>query len=538
MEKIYIFGHKKPDTDSITSCIALSYLKNRLGFDTEPRRLGEINKETKYALDYFKVCEPEYLNDVKLQLKDIDYHKDFILNENESIYDGYEYMLKEGLTGIPLVKEKSIFSGLITMKDLTRSFINNKQNALYTSYDNLLKVLNAKEVLRFDDEIFGDLLVACYKSETFLDKVSLDNNHVLITGDREDIIKYAIESKIKLIILIGNLEISKENLELAKKNKVNIIISSYDSYQTSKIASLSNYLKTMVTSYNTTNFDQSDYVSDFLEINEKLRHTNYPVVDKDDTCLGLLRITDLNSKHPKKVILVDHNERLQSADGIEEAEILEIVDHHNLGSITTNQPINFRNMAVGSTCTIVYTLFKEKDIMIPKEIAGMLLSGILSDTLILKSPTKTEIDEIAVKELAKIAEVDYEKYGMDLLKAGTSLEGMSPEDVLYNDYKLFTINDKKFAIGQFFTMNFDDIKVKMDEYIKVLEEVSESNNYVATFLYVTDIVQNGSYILYNKKAQNVVNIMYGREISEGDFIEACVSRKKNVVPLVMDALEN
>lgn len=538
MEKIYIFGHKKPDTDSITSCIALSYLKNQLGFDTEPRKLGEVNKETKYALDYFNIKEPEYLNDVKLQLKDIDYHKDFILNENESIYDGYEYMLKEGLTGIPIVKKDSRFSGLITMKDLTRSFLNNTQNALYTSYDNLIKILDAKEICRFDEEIFGDLLVACYKTETFLDKVSLDNNHVLITGDREDIIKHAIEGHVKLIILTGNLEINAELIALAKENKINILLSSYDSYQVAKIAPLSNYLKTMVTSYNTTNFDHTDYVADFLEINEKLRHTNYPVVDKNNKCLGLLRITDLNSKHPKKVILVDHNEKLQSADGIEEAEILEIVDHHNLGSITTNQPINFRNMAVGSTCTIVYTLFKEKDIEIPKNIAGMLLSGILSDTLILKSPTKTEKDEEAVVELSKIAEVDYEKYGMDLLKAGTSLEGMSPEDVLYNDYKLFTINDKKFAIGQFFTMNFDDIKIKMNEYIKVLDEVSESNNYVATLLYVTDIVKNGSYVLYNQKAQNIVDIMYTKEIKEGEFIENCVSRKKNVVPIVMDALES
>ncbi len=538
MEKIYIFGHKKPDTDSITSCIALSYLKNKLGGDTEPRRLGEINKETKYALDYFKINEPEYLNDVKLQLKDIDYHKDFILNENESIYDGYEYMLKEGLTGIPIVKENSEFSGLITMKDLTRAFINDKQNALFTSYDNILKVLNAKEVCRFDKEIFGDLLVANYKTETFLDKVSLDNNHVLITGDRNDIIKRALEEKIKLIILTGNLEMSEENFSLARKNKVNVVMSPYDSYHVAKIVSLSNYLKTMVTSYNTTNFDQTDYVGDFLEINEKLRHTNYPVVDKNEKCLGLLRITDLNSKHPKKVILVDHNEKLQSADGIDEAEIVEIVDHHNLGSITTNQPINFRNMAVGSTCTIVYTLFKEKDIEIPKNIAGMLISGILSDTLILKSPTKTEKDEEAVYELSKIAGVDYEEYGMNLLKAGTSLDGMSPEDVLYNDYKLFTINDKKFAIGQFFTMNFDDIKVKMNEYIKVLDEVSESNGYSFVALYVTDIVKNGSYILFNEKAKSLVELAYGKEMNEGDFIENCVSRKKNVVPLIMDALDN
>lgn len=538
MEKTYIFGHKKPDTDSVTSSIALSYLKNRLGEETEPRVLGQLNKETEYALDYFKVLKPEYLNDVKLQLKDIDYHKDFVLNENESIYTGYQYMLKEGLTGIPIVKNDGSFVGLITIKDLIHAFITDKDTHLYTSYDNLLSVLNAKEVYRFDEEISGDLLVASYKNETFLNTVQLDNNRVLIVGDRPKILEYAVNSGVKLIIIAGDSEIMEEHLAIAKKNKVNIIVSPYDSFHIAKLVALSNYMKTMVRNYNPTSFDQTDYVDDVLDINEKLRHTNYPVVDKNNKCLGLLRITDLNSKHPKKVILVDHNEKLQTVDGIDEAEIVEIVDHHNLGSITTNQPIDFRNMAVGSTCTIVYNLYKEKDEEIPKSIAGMLLSGILSDTLILKSPTATERDVLAVNELSKIAGVDYKEYGMDLLKAGTSLDGMSIEDVLYNDYKLFTVNGKSFAIGQFFTMNFDDIKKDQDEYIKVLDKVSEANNYQLVALYVTDIIKNGSYVLFNTKANEIMNMAYDMECSEGMFIENCVSRKKNVVPLIMDALEN
>lgn len=538
MEKTYIFGHKKPDTDSVTSCIALSYLKNKLGEEAEARVLGQISKETEYALNYFKIKKPEYLNDVKLQLKDIDYHKDFILKENESIYSGYQYMLKEGLTGIPIVKEDGTFAGLITIKDLIYTFINEKNNHLYTSYENLLQVLNAKEIYRFDEEINGDLLVASYKNETFLNTVELDNNRILIVGDRPKIIEYAVKSKVKLIIISGDGEILKEHLEIAEKNKVNIIISPYDSFHIAKLVSLSNYIKTMVTNYNPTSFDQTDYVADVLDINEKLRHTNYPVIDKNDKCLGLLRITDLNSKHPKKVILVDHNEKLQTVDGIEEAEILEIVDHHNLGSLTTNQPINFRNMAVGSTCTIVYTLYQEKEIEIPKDMAGMMLSGILSDTLILKSPTTTEKDREAVEALSKIAGVDYEEYGLELLKAGTSLEGMTIEDVLYNDYKLFTVNEKSFAIGQFFTMNFSDIQKDQKEYIRVLNEVSEANNFSLTALYVTDIVKNGSYVLYNEKAQDIMNMAYDKECSQGMFIEKCVSRKKNVVPIIMDVLEN
>lgn len=537
-DKIFIFGHRKPDTDSVCSSISLSYLKNKLGFRTEARVLGNINKESKYALEYFNVSEPKYLNDVKLQLKDIDYHKEFVLGETESIYDSYNSMLKESLTGIPIVDGNKKFVGLITMKDLIYAFINHKDNVVDTSYKNLLKVLNGEEVVRIDEEISGDVIVASYHTSTFIDKVSLNSNQILIVGDRGEIIDYAIKSHIKMIIISNGLKIKEEYINMARNNNVNIIISPYDTFHISKIVTLSNYIKTMIRSYNTTTLDQTDYVDSFLDINKKLRHTNYPIIDRDDNCLGLLRITDLNSKHPKKVILVDHNEKLQTVDGIDEAEIMEIIDHHNLGSITTNTPVNFRNMSVGSTCTIVYTMYKEKNIEIPKDMAGMMLSGILSDTLILKSPTATDIDREAVEELSKIAEVDYIEYGTNLLKAGTSLVGMSEEDVLYNDYKLYNIGENHFAIGQFFTMNFADIEKNIDSYIKLLDNVAEVNNFMLVALYVTDIIKGGSYVIYNTKGESLLAMAYDElDVKEGMFIENCLSRKKNVIPVIMDAIE-
>ncbi len=537
-KNILVFGHKKPDTDAITASISLSYLKNELGLKTEPRALGSLNKETKYALKYFGVEEPKYLNDVKLQLKDINYHKDFILNEKETIYDGYKYMIKEGLTGVPIVGKDDQFIGLLTIKDLSKAFLNAHDNDIHTSYDNILKVLEGEEVLRCDDEIKGKLLVGAYSTESFKAKVELDSDMILIVGDRQDLLEYAIDSSILMVVVAGSGKINDNLLEKAKKEKVNIIRSNYDSYHISKLISLSSYLKTMVCSYNPTKFEETDYVDTVLDVNNKLRHTNYPIVDKDNKCLGLLRITDLNDKHPKQVILVDHSEKLQSADGIEQAKIVEIVDHHNIGSITTDAPINYRNMAVGSSNTINYILYKENNIKIPKHIAGMMLSGILSDTLILKSPTTTDTDREVVKELSKIAEVDYEKYGMEMLKAGTSLEGMSVEDVLYNDYKLYSVGDHTFAVGQFFTMNFEDIKKDIDKYIKVMNDAAEANNYSLVVLYVTDIIKNGSYIIFNDKGNEVVNQAYDKEMHVGDFIEKCVSRKKNVVPLIMDAFEN
>ena len=539
MDKIFVFGHRKPDTDSVSAAISYANLKKELGFNTEPRILSAINKETKYALDYFKVKEPKYLNDVKLQLKDVNYHKGYFLNEKESTYDSYLYMLKEGLTGVPIVDDNNMYKGIVTIKDLAHAFIDTKVEHLNTSYSNLLEVLHGKEINRVDEEIKGNILAVAYRSTTFITNVKLTPDDILIVGDRHSIIEYAVNSKVKLIILSGDSYIKDEHIKIAKENGVNIIRSSYDTYHIAKLISLSNFIKTMKKSTkDSVYFDEFTYVDDILDINKKLRHTNYPVVDsKTGKCLGLLKITDLDSKNPKKVILVDHNEKKQSAEGLDEAEIMEIVDHHNLGSITTSNPINFRNMAVGSSCTIVYSLYKERNIEIPKKIAGLMLSGIVSDTLILKSPTTTDLDRKAVEELSTIADVNYEEYGLNLIKAGTSLDGMEPTDVLYNDFKLYTVDDNTLGIGQFFTTNFDEISKDLENYLSVLDKEAEANNYSLLALYITDIIKNGSYVLYNRKAKDLMDQAYDMDFSEGEYLQDCVSRKKNVVPVLMSSFE-
>jgi len=538
MKKTYIFGHKKPDTDSVMASISLSYLKSKLNENTEARLLGDTNKETDYALEYFNLKKPAYLNDVKLQLRDINYHKDIMVKEKDSIYSGYEYMLEKDITGVPIVDENYKIKGLLTVKDLAYNMINDNIEEIDTSYDNILYVLKAEELLRFDDEIKANLIIASYRSTTFMSYINLDENSCLIVGDRHSIIEYAVNSKVKLIILAGNCYIKDEHLEIAKQNKVNIIRTPYSSYHIAKLVNTTNYIKTITTCINPICFLNTDYVDDFLDSNSKLRHTNYPIVDKNSECLGLLKVTDLSDKSPKNVILVDHNELYQSVDGLMEANIVEIIDHHNLGNITTSAPINFRNMSVGSTCTIIYLLYKEKQIDIPKHIAGALISGILSDTLILNSPTTTQIDIDATLELSKILNINYQEYGMNMLKAGTSLENMSFSDVIYNDFKVYQVNNKKFAIGQFLTLNFDEIKKDMDEYINVLNKEALSNNYDLICLYVTDIIKKGSYCLFNEKAQNYLSVAYQKDIKEGEFIENCISRKKHIVPVIMEIFEN
>ena len=538
MEKIYIFGHKKPDTDAVTSAISLSYLKNQLGFNTEPYILGNINNETKYVLKYFNINKPKYLNDVKLQIKDINYNKNYYLPEDATIYDAYSYMEKNKISGLPIVNVDNTLVGMVTLKDITKEIIDNIMRDLNTSYNNILKTINGQTILKFDDDLKGNILIATYKSESFIKNIELNSDSILIVGDRYSIMDYAIESKVKLIIITGNNNIADDLLEKAKINKVNIIRTSYDTFNVAKLIELSSYISTIINANSYTCFDENDFVNNFIEISDKLKYTNYPIINKKGKCLGLLRINDISDKTRKKVILVDHNDHLQSVDGLEEAEIIEVIDHHNIGNINTPNPINFRAMSVGSTNTIIYYLFKENNIEIPKDIAGLMISGIISDTLLFNSPTTTTLDKEVAKELSKIAQIDINTYGMDMLRAGTSIKGKTINEILYTDFKEYTVNNKKIGVGQIFTMNFDEIKHDLDKFVDLIEETAKNNNYNMINLYITDIINKGSYVLYNEDSkltlENALNI---DNLYQGYYIDGIVSRKKQVMPYIIEELE-
>ena len=538
MENIYIFGHKNPDTDSVTSAIALEYLKKQMGVNAQAMVLGEVNKETKYALDYFGGKVPAYLNDVKLQLKDVNYHKGCFMNEKSSIMDIYKYMEEKNITGVPLVKDGNVFSGLITLKMLARNMINGDYRRINTSYDNILKVLGGVEVLRFDEEIEGNSLIAAYRSTTFITNVNLTNDDILIVGDRHNIIEKAVNNNVKLIILTGGARMEDAHFEIAKDNRVNVITTNLDTFQTSKLIGFCNYASTLIGNEKIYTFDQNDYYNDFVSIGNKLKFNNYPIVDKNNVCLGLIRVTEITEKNRKKVILVDHNELEQSAVGLEEAEIVEMVDHHKIGNISTNNPINFRNMSVGSTNTIVYQMYKENSVDIPKSIAGLMLSGILSDTLCLTSPTTTELDKATVEALSKIAEVDYEKYALDMFKAGTSLEGKTIDEIVNTDIKAFHTETSNFAVSQVFTLDYEKILDNKNDYIEVIEKIKENKDYDFVILAVTDIIKNGSYMFFTSGCEEMLELSYNiKNFSEGTYVDGCVSRKKQIVPVLMEFLK-
>lgn len=537
MNKVYIFGHQSPDTDAVTSAISLSYLKNKLGMDTEPRVLGHINKETKYVLDKFGVKEPKYLNDVKLQLKDLDYHKGLFVDENKSIDYVYKYLTEKGVTGTPVVTDGNKYKGIITIKDIAKKLISNDFDKIDSNYNNILETVSGEEVLKFDDEIKGNVLVASYDSDTFTSNVNLNSDSILIVGDRQDIIKKAIDDNVKLIVVTGPEKITEENLKLAENNKINVIKTNIDSFHTSKLICLSNKIGTLLVEDTSKIFRENDYYTDFVEATKKLKHNNYPILNNNGVCLGLIRITEIINKNNKKVMLVDHQEKEQSVIGLDEANILEIVDHHKIGNINTTNPINFRNMTVGSTNTIVYFMYKENNVEIPKEIAGIMLSGLLSDTLCLQSPTTTEIDKKVAEDLALIAGVDYKKYALDMFKAGTSLEGLTKEEVIKSDFKSFPIGDEKMAIGQVFTLDVDRIFDELDTYIEKLEEINNKEGYKFIVIAITDILKNGSYLIFTENAKSVLESIYKLDdIKQGYYVDGLVSRKKQILPAILSEL--
>lgn len=536
MKSIYIFGHKNPDTDSVCSAIALSYLKNALGLNTTPKVIGPINRETKFVLKHFNVEAPSYINDVKVQLKDLNYVRKAYINENESIDNAFNFMKLHDLTAIPLVNDNNILTGYVTLKDMAKYLINNERKTLNTNLNHLLQTLSARVIYSSKEEFKGIIKTITFSSTSFIKEVSLDESSILIVGDRYKVIEHAIKSKVQLIILAKNKTIPKKLITRAKKNNVNIISSTYESYELCNKIGLCNYINEINSNSHPLTLELDSYYTDFINISKKYNYTNYPIMRKNGECAGLLRIIDTHKFERKKVILVDHNNYAQSVDGLEEADIIEILDHHNLGSIGTTMPISFTSKPVGCTATIIYGEFKKERVVIPKHIAGLLLSAILSDTLLFTSPTVTPLDKEAAIDLSSIANEDINTYGMNMLKAASSIEGLSITELINQDFKSYSINDKTYGIAVITTMDYDKIEKDIDKYIEKLNEMS-INAFESVLIFITDIIKKGSYVLYNTEAEDLISRAFNKEAHEGMFIKGIVSRKKQILPAIMQELE-
>lgn len=536
MTTVYVSGHRNPDTDSICSAIAYAYLKRiSEGINAIPVRLGPINRETKFVLDYFGVEEPIFIENVYTQVQDIKFDKPLVFKENTSMFEAWNAMMEKNIRTIAVVDNENKLIGIATVGDLAKAYLSSSHelSKYKIPIDNILATLKGEEILRYVDYLEGDILVAAMSKENVLKRIK--KGDILIIGDRDDIQQAAIQQGIKALIITGNNGISEKIFELAKQYKVTIIKVVPDTFDTVKLLNQSIPLSYVIKKEDLLTFRVSDYIDDVKEVMLKYRYRNFPVVDEEGKVVGLLARRHILDYERKNVIMVDHNEFSQAVEGIEQARILEIIDHHRIGTIETEQPILFRNHPVGSTATIINRLFEEKGLIPEPKIAGIMCAAILSDTLVFKSPTCTPEDVRAAKKLAEIANIDINEFGTEMFKAGTSLEGKTVEEIFYTDFKEFTINNYKIGIGQVNTLT--DAGELKQQLISFMEKVKKDKDYDILLLMLTDIINEGSEILFVGNNKELLQRAFNVEIKNNSFyLPYVISRKKQVLPPLVKAI--
>ncbi|MDK2866053.1 MAG: manganese-dependent inorganic pyrophosphatase [Clostridiales bacterium] len=536
-EKVMIFGHRNPDTDSVTSAIALAYLKSAQGMDATPYVLGEISKETAFVLNRFNVTAPDYLDNVKIQLKDLNLDRVDPLTPDESILTAYNHMNSHRIRTLPVVDDSHKLLGIMTMKDIAMNTINGDFYKLDTSFENVQRNLNGTVLNYGHPQINGHILITAFHDTTIIREDIFDKHSVIITGDRYDVIDYAIASKAQLIIITGDMKVPDKLVEKAAVTGVNMISTPFDTYYTSRIISQTNTLGSIMEHQKLIRFKEDEYLENVKELIQTSKHSKFPVVDSDGKYVGIISRRHLLNPGKKNVIVVDHNEHGQSAEGLHEANVIEVIDHHKIGDISTHLPIAFRNLPVGSTNTIIYQMFLEQQTAIPESIAGLMLSGIISDTLLLKSPTTTPLDETAVADLSKIVDVNPQQFAMEMFKTGTSVKGKTTKEVFFNDFKEFVQDGYKLGVSQVFTLDVEEIFEQKDAYLALISETHHHRDHYATLMVITDIINEGSYMLYESKHENLMALTFSKPVEQGTYIEDCVSRKKQIIPKLIDAIQ-
>lgn len=546
-ENVYILGHKNPDSDSICSALAYADYKNGNGdVNAIPVRLGEINRETEFILDYFGVESPELMETVRLSVEDLNFDKLAPVNPEVSLRMALSLMKKNNLNILPVIDDETEkLIGVVTVSDIIQSYIDVWDNSILgkseTPIDNIIDTLSASPILITENirPITGKLIVLAMEPDKI--KEYIEENDIAICGDRKDSQQIAISSNISLLIVTGNGTIDEEMINEAYEKNITIISTPHDTFTTSRLITQSIPIDYVMTKEDLVVFALDDLVDGVKLQMSQTRYRSYPVIDdnNNDKVIGLISRYHLISSMKKKVILVDHNERSQSIDGLEEAEILEIIDHHRVADVFTGSPIYFRNEPVGSTSTIIASIMFENGRRPSKKIAGILAAAIISDTLLFKSPTSTHTDKMILERLARIADLNVEEFAMEMFKAGTSLVGRTPQELLSSDFKAFTINDVNIGISQVYTMDPDSLKNMKDELIILMEEKAREQAYSIFILMLTDIFNEASEMVVIGQNKEYVAKAFGKELENNSFYAPGVlSRKKQVVPPITNMLSN
>ncbi len=541
---IHIFGHRNPDSDSVCSAIALAYLKNSEGLESVPFVLGDINNESNFILNHFDISPPKLLKEIKIQVSDLKFDKPKPVSPTTSILFAYNFMEENKIRTLPIVNAQNRLIGIVTMKDIAMHFIRDIDSQLDTSTDNILSSLNGHFMTPTgfdpseiqDRRIKGNLNVISYYHETLKKLDVINEESIMIVGDNYEAIELAIENNVQLIIVTGGRDLPQEYIDKAWQLDIPIVSLPQNTYKVARQISLCNDISTIMFTGNVARFKLHHTLDDVKEDMMLFKYTNYPVLLPGKIYKGMLNRNHILTPTKKKVILVDHNEYGQSVSGLEEAEIIEIVDHHKIGDVNTSSPICFRNMPVGSTCTIVYNMYREKDIEIPPNIAGLLLSGIISDTMFFKSPTTTDLDRIAVEKLNIILNLDLDEYAHSMFKAGSSIEGQSIENIFSSDYKEFEFDNIKVGVSQIFSLDIDSIMAIKEPLLEYMDSLYKANGIEALLFVITDVLEEGSYVLFKGSNQLLIKKILDQNTIQGSFIKGIISRKKQLLPKISQGI--
>ena len=545
-KKVWVVGHKNPDTDSICAAISYAYLKNQSGDKKTyvAKRAGAVNEETRYVLERFGVEEPPLVSYAGAQIKDINIRKTAGVSNQISLKRAWELMKKLEVVTLPVTNQFGKLEGVIVTKDIATSYMDVLDNCVLskarTQYKTIAETIDGEVYAGNEHAHFvrGKVVIATSNPEYMADYIEDDD--LVILGDREEAQMQAIRSNASCIIIGGGLEVAEEVKKLAEKRDCVIITTPFDTFSVARLINQSMPVKHFMTSENLVKFSIDDYTDDIKEVMAKLRHRDFPVLNKHGKYVGMVSRRNLLGIKRRQLCLVDHNEISQAVDNIESAEILEIIDHHRIGSLQTMAPVYFRNQPVGCTGTIMYQMYGEQKLEIPPKIAGLLCAAIISDTLMFRSPTCTLQDKMAAGALALIADISIEEFAREMFKAGSNLKDKSPEEIFYQDYKKFIAEgDICFGVGQISSMDADELREIKERLIPFM--VSECGRHGVSRVYfmLTDIMEQSTELLfYGEGSEEMAVNAFKIEPKDGTiYLKGVVSRKKQLIPPLMEAAQ-
>lgn len=543
-EEIHVIGHINPDTDSVCSAIAYAAFKRQMtGKRYTAKRAGQINSETRFVLQRFGVPEPEYLSDVRTQVFDIDVVQVPGVGSDISLKRAWEIMKEGGLATLPVVCKNGQLEGLITIEDIAKSYMDVYDSCIIakaqTPFHNLIETLEGEMIAGDPEEIIrsGKCLIAAANPDLMENYIEKDD--IVILGNRYESQLCAIEMGAKCIIVCDGSLVSFTIKKLAESKGCFIIKTPYDTYTATRLVNQSMPIRYFMKQKDLITFQRNDFVDDIRETMAKKRYRDFPIMDLNGSYFGMISRRSLLGARKKRLVLVDHNEVTQAVDGLDEAEVLEVIDHHRIGSLETMNPVYFRNQPLGCTATIIYQMYREQELEISREIAGLLCSAILSDTLIFRSPTCTETDKKAAYALAEIAGIEPESYAAEMFAAGSNLSSKTPEEIFYQDFKKFVVNEVSFGVGQINSMTQGDLDDVRERMIPYMEKALTAHSIPMLFFMLTNIMQGTTELLCagNGARELALEAFHLKEDTRQIVLENTVSRKKQLIPALMQALQ-